>query len=449
VATAVALCSGPETSAVSASIGATLYKANCIMCHGADGSGDLAPSLNTQAFLSVVPDRYLVHTLISGRPGTGMPSWRHLANDDIASIVRYIRTWQRVPAKPADWYTQTVQRGDWDAGRHLFAGMCAGCHGVDGEGASGPQLNNAVFLGDATDVMLREWITYGKEGTEMRGFRKGGQGIGELSDRQIEDVVAYLRLLERSGEGQIARVSKSPSGRPERGRRVFNASCTSCHGDRGQGASGPALSNPNFLKYASDGFLMATLALGRRGTEMRPVKRGPQSILSLSSDEVNDVVAYLRSWEYDPPFDVTGGSTMPHRFVVPSNLSHGRILFESNCAGCHGTQGKGSWAPELNNEGFLAAATDGMLQATIVRGRRGTAMRPFGHGANGLADLSSQDIDDIVAYMRRWSRLAPSPQTLPATRSAASRKASRTTLEKARPKASLATIAGPQGDSSP
>ena len=36
------------------------------------------------------------------------------------------------------------------------------------------------------------------------------------------------------------------------------------------------------------------------------------------------------------------------------------------CTACHGPEGKGSWAPVLNNEGFLASATDGFLQATIV-----------------------------------------------------------------------------------
>ncbi|RJP32911.1 MAG: hypothetical protein C4547_12995 [Phycisphaerales bacterium] len=416
VAEVLRLCGNPDATGVSVEIGATLYKANCVMCHGANGEGDLAPTLNTQAFLTVVDDEFLARTMIQGRPGTGMPSWQHVSSEDVASIVRYIRTWQTEPSKPESWHAQTVPRGDWDAGRHLYAGFCAACHGGDGEGAIGPQLNNPVFLTSASDVMLREWITNGKEGTQMLGFRKGGQGIAELSDRQIEDIIAYLRLLERAGEHEIARVAKSPHGRPELGEYVYAANCTGCHGPRGEGASGPALSNPNFLKVASDGFLMATLALGRRGTEMRPGKRGPQSILGLSSDEVNNVVAYLRSWEADPPFDDEADG-LPHRYVVPWDLARGRSLFASNCAGCHGAEGKGSWAPELNNEGFLAAATDGMLQATIVRGRRGTAMRPFGEGAHGLTDLSSEDIDDIVAWMRQWSTLAPSPMTLPARRS--------------------------------
>ncbi len=413
----LALCDGPESASVSATIGRTLFSANCVMCHGQDGAGDLGPSLNTQSFLTVVPDSYLVETIIRGRPGTGMPGWKQLSDIDIASLVRFIRSWQSEPPKSTEWHEQFVAHGDWDAGRHLFAGQCAACHGRDGEGATGPQLNNPNFLGLASDVMLREWISNGKDGTEMRAFRKGGQGVAELSDRQIEDIVAYLRLLQRADEGELIRVAKSPHGRPERGAVVYAESCVGCHGVRGEGASGPALSNPGFLRFASDGFLMATMALGRSGTEMRPVKRGPQSILNLSSDEVNDLVAYLRSWEHSPPFEPGEMTQVPHRFVIPWDLDRGNQLFASNCAGCHGVEGKGSWAPELNNEGFLSAATDGFLQATIIRGRTGTAMRAFGRGSNGLVDLSAENVDDIVAYMRQWSRRTPSPMTLPAERS--------------------------------
>ena len=142
---------------------------------------------------------------------------------------------------------------------------------------------------------------------------------------------------------------------------------------------------------------------------MRPTKRGPQSILALSSDEVNDVVAYLRSWEYSPPFAPDKGDTIPHRFVMAPDLRKGDQLYASFCAGCHGDRGKGSWAPELNNEGFLASATDGFLQATIIQGRPGTAMRPFGPGAHGIADLSGDDIDNIVGAIRNWARPAASP----------------------------------------
>jgi cytochrome c553 len=162
---------------------------------------------------------------------------------------------------------------------------------------------------------------------------------------------------------------------------------------------------------------MATMALGRDGTEMRPVKKSPQSILSLSSDQVNDLVAYLRSWEL-----LSSPMEIPHNFVIPWDLRNGKELYVSNCSGCHGLNGKAelvepglsAWAPALNNEGFLSAATDGFIQATVIRGRMGTAMQAFGQGSQGLVDLSKEDIDDMVAYIRRWSHQAVSPMTIPA-----------------------------------
>jgi len=398
---------GPGSASVR--IGQVLYRTNCAVCHGPSGEGDLGPSLSTPEFLTLVGDDYLYETIDSGRPGTGMPAWHHLSSEDVASLILYVRSWQKEPGR--DLPAGRV-RGDWDAGLQLFRQACASCHGERAEGGTGPQLRNPVFLRAATDAMLRAWISKGKAGTPMRAFLKGAQGLVDLSENQIADVVAYIRSLEREDPVGAA---KHPTGQPDRGAVWYAESCASCHGPDGEGASGPSLSNPGFLRWASDGYLTATMALGRDGTPMRPVKAGPQSILSLNSDQINDIVAHLRSWEVSPPFD-----GVPHRFVVPTDLERGRRLYVSMCSGCHGLNGRAerkepglsAWAPELNNEAFLAAATDGFLQATIVRGRTGTAMRSFGRSSQGLVDLSGEEVDDIVAYIRRWSSLAPSPETL-------------------------------------
>jgi len=399
---------------VSAAIGAILYKANCVTCHGVDGAGDLAPSIATSEFLSLVDDRYLYDALAQGRSGTGMPAWRHFTDEDMASLVLFINTWRQGPRKDLP---SAIASGDWDAGRILYDQTCASCHGPAGEGAIGPQLRNPEFLAQTTDAMLQQWIAHGKSGTPMLGFLRGEQGMVDLSVHQINSVVAYVRSLQRQTHRPVARYT---SGRPGLGRLWYAQYCVGCHGDYGEGASGPAVTNRDFLEASSSGFLMATLALGRDGTEMRPVKDGPQSILALSSDQINDLVAYMRVCETEPP--QTG---IAHHHVIPWNLAQGRSLYESHCAGCHGLNGKAeltepgrlsAWAPELNNQNFLHAATDGFLQATIARGRDGTSMRAFGHGAQGLVDLSADEIDDIVAYMRQWSTQADLPMTLPAQR---------------------------------
>ncbi len=403
-----------QTSNVTAAIGQTLYQANCVTCHGAHGEGDLAPSISTSEFLTLVDDKYLYNTIVYGRSGTGMPAWRHFSSEDVASLILAIDAWRTDEYRV---FSAAVIPGDWDTGRILFEQTCSSCHGPQAEGAIGPQLSNPQFLSQTTDKMLQEWIAYGKSGTPMLGFLRGNQGLVDFSVHQINNVVAYLRSLERKDHTAIARYA---SGRPELGEIWYAAYCVSCHGEYGEGASGPALTNRNFLEAASSGFLMATLAMGRDGTEMRPVKKGAQSILSLSSDQVNDLVAYLRRCEYDPPLP-----GIAHHYVIPWDLEHGRVLYESNCSGCHGLDGKAelnqpgrlsSWAPELNNQHFLRAATDGFLQATIARGRNGTSMRAFGQGSQGLGELTSDDIDDIVAYIRQWSTQSGLPMTIPAQR---------------------------------
>ncbi len=403
------LLSSGYTPAVSASIGKTLFDANCITCHGERGEGDLGPSLSTQEFLTIVDNKYLYETIASGRPGTGMPAWRHFSNEDVTSIIKYLRTWQK---KRSRVVSARFISGEWQLGRNLFQDLCASCHGNNAEGGTGIQLSNPAFLRIANDAMLREWIAFGKIGTPMRGFGKGGHGIVELKEQQITNIIAYLRHLEKY---PLSVIKKSPDGRPNLGQIWYTNVCSPCHGIFGEGASGPSLSNRSFLDTASDGFVMATLVLGRDGTEMRPLIKGAQSINELTSEQINDVVAYVRTWELLDPVN-----ELLHRIPEPADTFNGKLLYESHCAGCHGTNGKTEEvfsydatrglvvAPELNNKQFLTAATDGYLTATIIRGRLGTAMRPFGHGMQGMVDLKTQEIEEIVAYIRQWY-VQPSP----------------------------------------
>jgi cytochrome c oxidase cbb3-type subunit 3 len=60
---------------------------------------------------------------------------------------------------------------------------------------------------------------------------------------------------------------------------------------------GPAVTNPDFLALADDAFLWATIAYGRRDTPMFPSLRGLEGVRQFTEVEINDLVAYLRSWQ--------------------------------------------------------------------------------------------------------------------------------------------------------
>ncbi len=373
----------------SAAIGLKLYRSRCTVCHGENGEGLIGPSLNNQSVLSAVNNEFFHDTIVRGRPGTAMPAWRQLSSEDVADLIALMRSWQTQPMKQLEDVHVT---GDWQNGRLLYTGVCASCHGPHAEGAIGPQLSNPELLAATTDATLIEWVAHGRAGTQMRPNLRGTQGNADLSRSQIEDIVTYLRSLRgrRPVDGQRIGLGFAP-----RGKVIFKRMCVSCHGDNGEGASGPGIRNPHFLQAASDGFLRATIVLGRDGTEMRSMAHRGSGIVELKADEIDDVIAFLRS---NPD-----RTDIPHRYVIGANLNAGKVLYTGFCAGCHGTDGKGNFAPELNNAGFLRAATDGYLQATIIRGRRGTAMRSFGMGGHGLANLTQEQINDIVAYVRQWS----------------------------------------------
>ncbi len=401
------LASGPDGPRASADFGRTIYKGDCAVCHGSRGEGDLGPSLVTPEFLAVVDDRYLLDAIVKGRPDTAMPAWRHLGAPQQASLIKYLRAEQPAPSRTLPG---PGGEGDIARGSQLYAGTCSGCHGERAEGGVGPQLGNPVFLASATDALIRNWVLHGRGGPPMLGFDKSAGGMVELSTRQVDDIVAYVRSLQ---DRPMEVLCKNPSGSATLGTTWYEGACSSCHGADGRGDTGPALANHGFLEVVSDGFIQATMSLGRDGTEMRPVKKGAQSIVALTTDQMDDIVALLRSWERSPP-------SLAQRYVIPWDLSLGEELWIGNCSGCHGLRGKAethpagqeaAWAPNLNNQGFLDAATDGFLQATIIKGRSGTAMRSFSQNSQSLSNLDSQQIDAIVAHIRSWSNQDDVPST--------------------------------------
>ena len=378
--------------------GEILYQANCASCHGNDGEGTIGPRLNSPNILPVVDNEFLHHTIVKGRPGTAMPSWKHLSADAIGSIMTYMRSWNG-GTKPLT--EEPPGRGDFALGEVHYKISCAACHGDSGEGGVGPQLTNPEFLNAVSDEVLYHWIGHGRTGTAMKGFLESEQGVTQLTPAHIADVIAYLRHTGAQGKPPVHR---SGVGNPKLGHELFQGSCASCHGSNGEGASGPQLNNPRFLAAASDGFLAATIVLGRTGTPMQSMVHGQTGIGQIDPALVQDVIAYIRMWDIEhrrrKPRSV---AEMSRRAIVS-----GGEKFTKFCSSCHGPNGMGElegvehFAPALNNPEFLAAASDGFLLATIARGRSNTPMRPFGTGAGGIADLTAEDISDIVSFIRTW-----------------------------------------------
>ncbi|MGB8130363.1 MAG: cytochrome c [Candidatus Angelobacter sp.] len=79
------------------------------------------------------------------------------------------------------------------------------------------------------------------------------------------------------------------------------------------------------------------------------------------------------------------------------------LLYQQNCAGCHGTQGENGPATDLANPEYEALIDDASLRNVIANGQKGAMMPGFAKAAGG--PLTDQQVDVIFKGMRaRWSR---------------------------------------------
>jgi len=89
--------------------------------------------------------------------------------------------------------------------------------------------------------------------------------------------------------------------------------------------------------------------------------------------------------------------------VVPGEISDFSTLYEQNCSGCHGPEGKGGAAIALANPVYLAIADDAILHHVTASGIPGSSMPAFAQSAGGM--LTGKQIDVIVSGIReRWSK---------------------------------------------
>ena len=89
--------------------------------------------------------------------------------------------------------------------------------------------------------------------------------------------------------------------------------------------------------------------------------------------------------------------------LAPNEVMEFGTLYAENCAGCHGTEGRGGAAIALADPVYLAIADDASVRRVIANGVRGTSMPAFAESAGGM--LTDKQIDVITSEIRsRWSR---------------------------------------------
>jgi mono/diheme cytochrome c family protein len=110
-----------------------------------------------------------------------------------------------------------------------------------------------------------------------------------------------------------------------------------------------------------------------------------------TADQVIEIQATLGLIQENRLFEANARLTT---LLPPEEM--GKAAYQSNCAGCHGTDGRGDTAPNLRPNPYIQAQSNEDLVAFLLVGRQGTAMDAF----EGI--LSEDALANIVALLRTW-----------------------------------------------
>jgi ubiquinol-cytochrome c reductase cytochrome c subunit len=174
-------------------------------------------------------------------------------------------------------------------------------------------------------------------------------------------------------------------GSAERGERLYQASCSTCHGARGEGV-GPWPGIADAGEAAAD-FQLRT---GRMPFAGEPGEQGVRKPPAYDEQEIRDLVAFVGT--------LGDGPAIPAVDARDDLLARGQRLFAANCAPCHGATanggavGGGSIAPPLTSSEPLDVA-----EAMIT-----------GPGQMPVFDLPDDERDAVVTYTE-YVRTADNP----------------------------------------
>jgi len=219
--------------------GEKLFQAHCGLCHGTKGEGGRGPLLTQPRLPRAPDDAALLKVIEEGIRGTEMPGAWHMSPRELRQAAAYVRSLGRVAVKPIP--------GDARRGAEIYKGKaaCATCHAIQSQGGiSGPDLagigarRSAAYLRqsivdpeaavpegylpvklvtkagsaitgvrvneDSFSIQVRDdtgrshslWKRELDAMEKQRGKSPMPSYKGQLSDTELDDLVAYLASLK-------------------------------------------------------------------------------------------------------------------------------------------------------------------------------------------------------------------------------------------------------------
>ena len=265
-------------------------------------------------------------------------------------------------------------------GEVLFLRHCAGCHGAGARGdgpvgvAMGLRPRNLRQAGLFPEERDADWVNRILHGKTMPVSLQSAQT--PAMEKEVEEVRQHLRRFPSLAWNEI-----------NRGEKVYDSLCLSCHGVYGHG-DGPIaktlsvrprdLLTPPYQQQVTDEVLLQRISDGHGSMP------GTAEVLSL--DDRHAVVRFVRL------------------------LTPGYETYDRYCVGCHGNRGRPvsreildllgqseTWQPPptLDNE-FFSARTDEQLRQGIRR-MLTINRAPMPHFAG---ELTADEVRQVLSHLR-------------------------------------------------
>lgn len=306
------------------------------------------------------------------------------------------------------------------AGRLLIERAdCLACHRLDGRGGTlrpggaggmeGPDLSRSGAAG-VPPAWFEQHIAR-RDTARSPAWRVSFQ---DLDLREREAITAYLG--SRVGAPGLVEA-----------KATFNSlGCRGCHKVHGVGGDdGPDLSRVGSADPGQRGFsnvppphTLTNWFVEHFRAPARVVPGSAMPELGLSESQIDSLTFYLLSLRESrvPEAYWPMDRIRALRLGTREFASDGATLYGTFCAACHGPRGQGmrypgaTAFPAIGNADFLALASDAFIRATVVHGRKGRRMPPWGESTGGLRPA---EIDSVVAYVRRLGATDCEPELRP------------------------------------
>jgi len=331
--------------------GKRLFTIYCSSCHGQSVaySGDEAQ---------------LRQTIVEGGLHLTMPPWQNTLTDlQIDTLASFVVNPSSVPD-----------------GQALFDQYCSTCHGELVPAATSFDLARQTIATGGAHQTMPVW--------------------GDVLTQEQIDALVDFTVTSAEGTSIL------------RGQTLFEQNCAPCHGDFGEGGPNPSQPNQIIAPISTSGYLnthdnttlFEIISQGQPDQGMSPF--GSSNGGDLDDDQINSIVAYLRSWQAIPP------AITPPQFTFPTLSLSATEIYSTICAQCHGANGEGTIIGSAIND--LSDDTDQEIYNVIRQGIPGTTMLSFG------SILSEDQIQELVAIIRQFPPPQSSPQPSPTSQASPS-----------------------------